>query len=126
MKVYGRCKHCKNEINYKTKANTRIQFAMFEGETISLKCDTCKNNIHFEVDDLYAQHSTAMQITAGLIFFFGTFFILYFVFQLYLRQTGVLNIVILSSALLIPFTIYDKINEHDQKRVRAFNRVKFK
>ena len=32
MKVYGKCKSCKNEIGYRTNANTRVEFAMEDGE----------------------------------------------------------------------------------------------
>ena len=32
MKVYGKCKSCKNEIGYRTNANTRVEFAMQDGE----------------------------------------------------------------------------------------------
>jgi hypothetical protein len=34
MKIYGKCKNCQNEIGYSTSANTRVEFAMQDGDDL--------------------------------------------------------------------------------------------
>ena len=126
MKVCSRCKSCLNEIEFSSKAKTRVKFVILYGKNVSIKCNTCKTTNHVHVNDLRAQSSKSTQIIAGVIFLFGTSFLLYYIAILYINQTGFLNIIVLSSSLLIPGLIYNRINDKDRKRVRNFNRYKFK
>ena len=57
MKVYGKCKKCKTEIGYSTSANTRVEFAMQDGENKTLNCKTCGIKTEFHVDELYTKES---------------------------------------------------------------------
>jgi len=126
MKIYGQCKNCKNEIKHSTNSNTRVEFAMLEGENVTLDCQNCDNKIEFYVDELFAKESKIAQIGAGLVFLLGTplmFFILNPIF------TGSRNhyvIYVVGGFLLVPVIVYGIINKQDQLRVNSFNRSKLK
>src|SRR5690554_3711866 len=80
MKVYGKCKSCKNEIGYRTNANTRVEFAMQDGENIKLNCINCGTKTEFHVDELYAQNSKMPYLIVGLTILTIVIITLYFLF----------------------------------------------
>lgn len=118
MKVYGKCKSCKAEIGYQTDANTRVEFAMQEGETVVMNCKNCGTNTKFQVDELYAKHSNKPIVAASLVVLTGVIFILYLLFF----SEG--NYVFIAFGL--PFVIYFVLKKQDQRRVSDFNKRKVK
>jgi hypothetical protein len=126
MKVYGKCKKCKNEIVYTTNANTRVEFAIQEGETKTLICKNCKVKTEFKVDELYAKESKIAQIGAGLIFLIGTPLMFLFVNPVFSGSKSHYVIYTVGGFLLVPVLIYGYMNQHDRARVNGFNRSKLK
>ncbi len=126
MKVYGKCKNCKNEIGYRTNANTRVEFAMQDGEIKKLNCKNCGTNFEFHVDELYANHSKIAQIGAGLIFLIGTPLIFFLVNPIFTDSRNHYVIYVVGGFLLIPIFAYAVINRQDQTRVSDFNNRKLK
>jgi hypothetical protein len=126
MKVNGTCKKCKNEVGYSTNANTRIEFAMQEGETITLNCEKCRSKKPFHVDELYAKESKIAQIGAGLIFLVGTPLIFLFVNPVFSGSRSNYVIYAVGGFILIPVIIYGYMNQQDRIRVNSFNRSKLK
>ncbi len=118
MKVYGKCKSCKAEIGYQTDANTRVEFAMQEGETITMNCKNCGTNTKFQVDALYTKHSNKPIITASLVVLTGVIFILYLLF---FAESDYVFI-----AFGLPFVIYFVLKKQDQTQVSDFNKRKVK
>ncbi len=111
MKVYGKCKNCKNEIDYSTSRSTRVEFAMKDGENITLNCKNCGTANEFYVDELYAKESKITQIVAGLIFLIGTPLSFLFIGLIY---------------SLIPVIIFGIMLKKDRMRVNYFNRLNLK
>ena len=126
MKVNGTCKKCKNEVGYSTNANTRIEFAMQEGETITLNCEKCRSKKPFHVDELYAKESKIAQIGAGLIFLIGTPLMIFFVKPTFLGSSNHYVAYIVGGFLLVPVIAYGVIKKQDQTRVNSFNQRKLK
>ncbi len=118
MKVYGKCKSCKNEIGCQTDAHTGVEFTMAEGETKTLNCANCGTNTEFHVDELYAKPSKMPFLIVGLIFLAGIILLLY---QLYFPRNR--YIIILFG---VPIGIYLTLKKQDQTRVSNFNKRKLK
>ncbi|GAA4281917.1 MULTISPECIES: zinc finger BED domain-containing protein [Gaetbulibacter] len=126
MKVYGKCKKCNAEISYSTNSGTRVEFAMQEGENMTLTCQKCGIKTDFFVDELYAKESKIAQISAGLIFFIGTPIMFLFVSPVFMQSRSNYVIYIIGGFLLIPVIIYGTIKKQDQMRVNSFNRSRMK
>lgn len=126
MKVYGKCKKCKTEIGYSTSANTRIEFAMQDGENKTLNCKNCGIKTEFHVDELYTKESKIAQIGAGLIFLIGTPLMFFFVNPIFSGNRNHYVIYIVGGFLLVPVVAYGIIKKQDQTRVSSFNRSKLK
>lgn len=118
MKVYGKCKNCRNEIGYSTQANTRVEFAMKDGEKKMLNCKNCGTSSEFHVDELFANRSKSPLILAGISFLLVTGLSLYFLIF------GDSEYVYFSIGL--PFVIYFILDKQDQTRVSSFNRRNLK
>ena len=118
MKVYGKCKSCKNEIGYRTNANTRVEFAMHDGEIKKLNCKNCGTNTEFHVDELYAQRSKMPYIIVGLTILTIIIVTLYFLFFSDSKYVII--------AFGLPLIVYLILTKQDQIRVSDFNRRKLK
>tara|TARA_R110000868_G_scaffold261995_1_gene520369 strand:+ start:6683 stop:7084 length:402 start_codon:yes stop_codon:yes gene_type:complete len=126
MKIYGICEKCKTEIGYSTSANTRVEFAMQDGEKKTLNCKNCEIKTEFHVDELYTKESKLAQIGAGLIFLIGTPLMLFFVNPIFSGSRNHYVIYIVGGFLLVPVIAYGIIKKQDQTRVSSFNRSKLK
>lgn len=126
MKVYEKCKNCETENGYSTNANTRVEFAMQEGETKTLNCTNCGTNTEYHVYELYAKSSKIAQLIAGLIFFIGTPLIFFGINPIFMGSRSHYVIYIVGGFLLVPIFGYVIINKQDQTRVSDFNRRKLK
>ena len=126
MKIYGKCKNCKTEIGYSTSVNTRVEFAMQNGERKSLNCTNCGTKTEFHVDELFTKESKIAQIGAGLIFLIGTPFIFFVLNPIFSGSRNHYVIYIVGGFLLVPVIAYGIIKKQDQTRVSSFNRSKLK
>lgn len=126
MKVYGKCKNCKTDIGYTTSANTRVEFAMQDGEKKTLDCKSCGIKTEFHVDELYAKESKIAQIAAGLIFLVGTPLTFHMINPIFTGSQNHYVIYVVGGFLLLPVIAYGIINKQDQTRVSSFNRRKLK
>lgn len=126
MKVYGTCKACNIENGYTTNANTRVEFAMQDGETKTLNCKNCGTNTQYHVDELFAKPSKIAQIIAGLVFLIGTPLVFLLVNPIFTGNRNHYVVYIVGGFLLIPVFAYAVINKQDQTRVSDFNRRKLK
>ena len=126
MKVYGKCKNCKNEIGYSTSVRTRVEFAMQDGENKSLNCKNCGINMEFHVDDLFTKESKVAQIGAGLILLIGTPLVFFLINPIFTGSRNHYVIYIIGGFLLVPVIAYGIIKKQDQTRVSSFNRNKLK
>ncbi|MCF8716480.1 hypothetical protein JM658_16785 [Joostella atrarenae] len=126
MKVHGKCEKCKTEIGYSTSANTRVEFAMQDGEKKTLNCKNCGIKTEFHVDELYTKESKLAQIGAGLIFLVGTPLMFFFVNPIFSGSRNHYVIYIVGGFLLVPVIAYGIIKKQDQTRVSSFNRSKLK
>lgn len=118
MKVYGKCKNCKHEISYRTNANTRVEFAMQDGENKNLNCKSCGTNTSFHVDELYAQSSKMPYLITGFATLVIVIVTLYYIF---ISDSKYVII-----AFGLPLAIYLILTKQDQTRVSDFNRRKLK
>ncbi|WP_298489455.1 hypothetical protein [uncultured Maribacter sp.] len=126
MRVYGKCNNCKSYIGYSTDANTRVEFAMQDGENKKLTCKKCGRTTDFHVDELSAKESNLAKIGAGLIFLIGTPLIFFLVSPVFTGSRNHYVIFIVGGFLLVPVVAYSIINKQDQVRVSSFNRKKLK
>ncbi|MFT5926748.1 MAG: hypothetical protein ACI9WL_001499 [Rubritalea sp.] len=118
MNVYGKCESCRNEIAYRTDANTRVEFAMQDGETKNINCKSCGTNTEFHVDQLYAKSSNRQYLIVALVVL-TTLIVPLYVVYFSDRQYVII-------ALGLPFVVYFILNKQDQKRVSNFNKRKLK
>ena len=126
MKVYGKCQKCKTDIGRSTHMNTRVEFAMQNGEQIVLDCKKCGIKTEFMVDELYAKESKIAHISAGLIFLIGTPLVFFFVNPIYTGSHSHYVIYVFGGFLLVPVIVFGLIKKQDQERVNSFNRSKLK
>ena len=126
MKVYGKCKNCKQEIPYRTAAYTRVEFAMKDGETKKLTCKNCQEKNDFKVDQLYAKPSKTAQLMAGLIFLIGTPLLWLLINHIFASSKNNYVVYIIGGFMLVPVIAFAIINKQDQARVSNFNRRKLK
>lgn len=118
MKVYGKCKSCKNETGYRTDANTRVEFAMKDGETKKMNCKNCGTETEIHVDKLYAKRSNMPYLIVALAVLTIVFITLYFLFF------SDYEYVIIAFGL--PLVAYLILTKQDQTRVSDFNKRKLK
>lgn len=126
MKVFGRCKNCKNEIKFSTRSTTRFDLATKKGENITLYCKSCGIKSGFHVDDLFTKKSKTAQIGAGTILLIGTPLIFFLLFRIFAESRNIYAIYIVGGFLLVPVIVYGVINKQDQTRVSSFNRNKLR
>ena len=126
MKVYVKCPQCENELRYSTNANTRVEFAMQDGENKKLTCKNCGRTRDFHVDELNAKESNLAKIGAGFIFLIGTPLMFFFVSPIFTGSRNHYVIFIIGGFLLVPVVAYGIIKKQDQVRVSNFNRKKLK
>ena len=126
MKIYGKCKNCKKEIDYSTSVNTRVEFAMQDGENKTLNCKNCGIKTEFHVDELFTKESKIAQIGAGLILLIGTPLMFFFVNPIFTGSWNHYVIYIVGGFLVVPVIAYGIIKKQDQTRVNSFNRSKLK
>ncbi|MDO1514572.1 hypothetical protein Q2T41_18105 [Maribacter confluentis] len=126
MKVYVKCPKCENELGYSTNANTRVEFAMQDGENKKLTCKNCGRTTDFHVDELNAKESNLAKFGAGLIFLIGTPLMFLFVSPIFTGSRNHYVIFIVGGFLLVPVVAYGIIKKQDQVRVSSFNRKKLK
>ncbi|SEC23617.1 hypothetical protein SAMN05192540_2687 [Maribacter dokdonensis] len=126
MKVYVKCPKCENELGYSTNANTRVEFAMQDGENKKLTCKKCGRTTDFHVDELNAKESNLAKIGAGLIFLICTPLMFLFVSPIFTGSRNHYVIFIVGGFLLVPVVAYGIIKKQDQVRVSSFNRKKLK
>ena len=123
---YGKCPKCKSEMSYSTHANTRVEFAMQDGENKILTCKNCGTTTEFHVDEFYAKESKIAQIGAGLIFLIGTPFLFFFINPIFSGSRSHYVIYIIGGFLLVPVIAYGIIKKQDQIRVSSFIRRRLK
>lgn len=123
MKVYASCKHCKAELWYKTKAETRIELVMLKGKLISCTCKSCGREQQLYVNELKAKYSKTPQWIAGIIFCVGTlgslylgYFVLENIRNHYLAYCA-------CSLLVMPGLVYGILHQEERRRVNAFNQM---
>ncbi|MFH4964966.1 hypothetical protein V8G69_08180 [Gaetbulibacter sp. M235] len=126
MKLFAVCPKCKNEISFNSIHKTRVEFAMNDGETKTLNCKICEYKNTFKINELYAKESKIAQIIAGLIFFIGTPFLLFYAKTILIKMGTLKLTLIIGSFMLIPALIYKTILKEDRIRVNTFNRGRLK
>ena len=118
MKVYGKCQSCSNEAFYRTDANTRVEFAMKDGERKTINCRNCGTSTDFHVDELYAKHSKMPYLMVGLAALTVIFIALYYLF---FSDRGYIVF-----AFGLPVIFYIVLTKQEQTRVSNFNKRKLK
>ena len=120
MRVYGACKHCRHELQFRIRVETRVALAMQEGKYHSKTCKACGKNTTFFVNERYAKSSKALLLTAGLIFALGSGIAGVACYYAFLNSTN-LAVAGCFGLLLIPGWAWFIIVKGDRDRVRAFN-----
>ena len=126
MKLFAICPKCKQEIDFKSKLKTRAEFALKEGETKSLICESCETENSFKVDELTAKKSNIALIVAGLLFLIGIPFVIYYLSHFVLKIGGLYATLTIVGFLLIPVIVYKMIQTNEKIRVNRFNFSKLK
>ena len=126
MKLFAICPKCKQEIDFKSKLKTRAEFALKEGETKSLICESCETENSFKADELTAKKSNIALIVAGLLFLIGIPFVIYYLSHFVLKIGGLYATLTIVGFLLIPVIVYKMIQTNEKIRVNRFNISKLK
>lgn len=123
MNIYFKCQACKHENRLRTDSHTRVEFAIENGNTLELKCDSCIWINNITVNKLYAKESKNIAIVAGFIFLIGSAFGLYFLMKMISEMKTGMGIFAVACGLLIPSWIYVTLNKEEVRRVKTFNQT---
>jgi DNA-directed RNA polymerase subunit M/transcription elongation factor TFIIS len=102
MPVYIPCESCGTELSSYTNAQTRVEFAMQDGETKKINCKNCGTTKEYQVDELYAKPSKIAQLIAGLILFIGTPLLFFGINPIFTGNRNHYVIYIISGFLIAP------------------------
>ena len=105
MKLYARCKSCKNELKIKSNAQTRPDLQMEKGEELKLNCLNCGKVDKVHINDIRAEQNKRI-ILIGLIFGIIATIVLWYYF-------GAIGTV----SAIIPVLFW----QTEMKSVKAFN-----
>ncbi len=120
MKLFTKCKKCKNEISFRNSSGTRVELAMNEGENIELSCKECLTKNKYLANDIYTKKSKSIEIITTFLFLVGTPLLGYIGYKkIYLSLVGTVKI---ASLLLISSLINSLLAQQDRRRVNTFNR----
>lgn len=122
MRIYTQCTNCSEEISYKTRAKTRVDLVMQEGEQISIECWNCSQQQERVPNDFVAKPEKLAQWVAGFIFLFGTIGLVFFFLPIFELRGGIFWTLVVGALVLTPLSAWHAINKQDRERVNVFNR----
>lgn len=126
MKVAARCNDCKSEVYYKTRALTRVEFAMHEGENVEVVCMNCGERNNFHVDDLRAVKTKLPLVLAGVIMFLLTIFTAIIIIPLLAKLTDAHLVISIGGLLLVPGIAFAIFKRQEEQKISDFNRRNLK
>ncbi len=126
MKLFAKCTNCTAEIDFRSNAHTRVEFAMNEGEEKKLQCSICGAASLISVDKMYAKSSKIAQLVAGSAFIVGTLISIYVAVWGISASRNHYAVLVFGGFLLIPVFAYITLTKQDERRVSDFNRTKLK
>ena len=122
MNLYFKCQYCKIENRFKSDSVTRVEFAMKNGKTKQLSCNSCHKTSTYHINQCYTKESKSLVIFSGLIFLLGSIVGVYILIEMIIDLKTTIGIAVVASGLLIPIWIYTIIKKEDRRRVITFNR----
>lgn len=102
----------------------RSELSKIEAKEIELRCKHCNKSIKYHVNEIYAVQRLFPLILALMVFVFGTIIEFVLLWDYFFRINFFYNLLSLISVLLVPFWIYNIINNEENKKVRNFNSYK--
>lgn len=122
MNLYFKCQNCKIENRFQSDSTTRVEFAMKNGKTKQLNCNSCHKISTYHINQCYAKESKTLALLSGLIFLFGTIIGVYIIIEMIIKLKTTVGIILVAFGLLIPVWVYAIIRKEDRRRVVTFNR----
>ena len=122
MKLYTKCSHCENEVEFREKAGTRIELLKKVDENFELTCDYCGQKFERHVDQVYAKRSNFLRLLAILTLLIGTPILLIGLNPII--ETSYKAVYVFGTFVTVPGVIYGLVVSQDSKRVSDFNRNK--
>ena len=121
MKLYTRCKSCKEEVSFYSSVNERPELEMQKGKEFDLTCNSCYKKLKYHVNDFDATKSLGQKLTS-----FGIALAL--VIALILSEFYVLSLglIFYGGIFLVPTIAFAIIHKQQQTQLNAFNRFKVK
>ncbi|MFH2094320.1 MAG: hypothetical protein ABIJ16_01365 [Bacteroidota bacterium] len=126
MKLRVKCKKCREVIFFSSRAHTRNELATGGGDIISIPCPKCSNNQNFHLDSVFAVHNRTVEMIfmAALAIVFILIGIL--VWQEIWRLTHFYAYASFAGLVAIPVAIYIIVSSGWRKKIKEFNRQKYK
>ncbi len=121
MKLYTKCKQCKQEVHFTFSGSDRFQLARKLGKEIFLDCKSCGTRSSYEPNEISAEESTRIDFIATIILIGGTIALFMLVWKYITRTNDIWVIANFAAVLGTPFLIYQAISKSQRDRVRYFN-----
>ncbi len=121
MRLIANCKHCREEIRLRKSVNDRGELAREEGDQLMLECGKCSRKETYHVNEVRAQESKTVAISALLVFVFGTAIIGYELKAYFFLPNNPYSAISIGGALLIPVVVYGLLMKQERDKVSLFN-----
>jgi len=118
MKLTLICSSCKHKNQVKKSVNDRSELARKLGKDFQIQCQACAISNSYHINEVIAEQSRWIAISAFIIFFFGTG-IVFFLLKDYLLISS--NTLTLGGIIAIPSIVYAIIVKQERDNVSRFN-----
>lgn len=121
MKLVANCKHCREEVSVRKSATDRGELAKEEGDQLLLECGKCSKKDTYHVNEIRAQESKTVAVSALLVFVFGTAIIGYELKAYFFLPNNPYSAISIGGMLLIPVVVYGLLIKQERDQVSLFN-----
>ena len=125
MRLQTRCQSCGEFIRFKERGRDRFELVKKRGVELNLSCNMCNRTLPYHVNDIKAIANKPLMLFAGLIFVLGTCLMIAYVSGLMIRFTNVHVVSSLAGFIIVPYFIYEAINQAIRQKVSYFNDKKY-
>ena len=125
MRLYARCKQCKEDVYFTSFSADRFKLARKHGKQIFLDCKSCGMKSSYEPNEIFAEERKGIGLVAMLILVGGTIGLYVLVWKYITRTSDIWAIANFVAFLGTPFLVYQGITKTQRDRIRYFNTKKY-
>ncbi len=133
MKLESKCKNCGEYIEFYENVSDRTELSFEKGDRIELSCKKCLTNNYYHPNEVKAKKNRMISVIGFLIFTIGVILIYHYIGEFYLEhkeqfesKKNFTSFGRMLGAFVIPFIIFQLIENIQMRKVRRFNSYKIK